>query len=350
MEGKEMLKTKRSVLLVISLVISLFITVFLYIYDQLQPLEPHADEEKLIRIPSGSNSKEVAQLLEDKQLIKNAFIFQLYLTWMGYDDEIQAGHYKLSKQMGTLEIAKKLISGDVTHETIRFTIPEGLNIEQIADRLEAEGLINKETFLQLAKEGNFDYVFIKQIPADQRLIYRLEGYLYPDTYEINQHASEKEIINKMLAQFQAHWQEAWNQILEQRKITLHDLITIASIVEREVMLDQERPMVAGVIYNRLKSGWKLQIDATIQYVLKKHKDRLLYKDLKIEHPYNTYLHVGLPPGPISNPGIESIKAALFPDENDYFFYVTKKDHSGEHYFSKTYQEHLKMDAKSRGIQ
>ncbi|HDR67528.1 MAG TPA: endolytic transglycosylase MltG, partial [Bacteroidaceae bacterium] len=144
------------------------------------------------------------------------------------------------------------------------------------------------------------------------------------------------------------WKAEWTTEIEKKNMSIHDIVTLASIVEREVVVDKERPIVAGVFYNRLKDDWNLQSCATVQFILGKQKDRLTFDDLEIKNPYNTYVNQGLPPGPIGNPGRKSLEAAVYPAEHDYYFFVTKKDNSGEHYFSRTFAEHQKYNAKSRG--
>lgn len=341
-------KNKKIFLMISGLI--LIIAVFtIYIYDQLQPVKPYSNEDKVIlNIPHGSTVNEITKLLKEKQLVKNELFFKIYLKYTGYDEDIKAGEFQLSRSMNIKEIIGKFVTGDVVEETVRFTIPEGYHVVQIAEILAQQGLINKDKFLQLVENGDFDFEFLKRIPHEKNMEYKLEGYLYPDTYEVMRGATEEEIINIMLAQFQKKWKPEWNTIIEKKGMNLHQIVTIASIVEREVVVENERPIVAGVIYNRLKNEWNLQIDATVQYILGNQKERLTYDDLQIKHPYNTYLNVGLPPGPISNPGISSIEAAIFPENHAYYFYVTKKDSSGEHYFSETYAEHKQYDLKSRG--
>lgn len=320
----------------------------LHVNSQLNAVDNSNIELIEIKIPNGSSPVEIANILKENNLIKNKNIFQMYAKYTGQDVHLKAGQYQFSKSMKVEDIIGKLVKGDTFVETIVFTIPEGYNIEQIANKLEKQGIINRSKFLQLVSQANFDYDFIKEIPNNNRLKYKLEGYLFPKTYEIKKEATEDEIINMMLSQFQKEWDEKWTEELKEKNLSLHEVVTLASIIEREVSVDKERKIVSGVLYNRLNNEWKLQVDATIQYILGKQRSIVTYQDLEINNPYNTYIYKGLPPGPIANPGIESIKAAIFPDKNDYFFYVTKKDNSGEHYFSKTYAEHKKNNRKSKG--
>lgn len=341
-----MLKIAISILAIIAL---LGVLGAIYVNSLFQPVEPLADAEKIqVEIPKGSNPSEIATILKDNDLIKNELIFQLYVKTSGNDVALKAGKFELSKNMDLKEITNQLVNGQAIFDTVKFTIPEGYTVKQIAARLAAQGLVDEERFLQLAKEGNFNYDFIKQIPDDPNIEYKLEGYLFPETYEVKKGATEEEIIDKMLSQFAKEWKSEWTTVIEEQGLTLHEAVTLASIVEREVVVDEERPIVAGVFYNRLDDSWNLQSCATVQFILDKQKENLTYDDLEIDNPYNTYVYQGLPPGPIGSPGRSSLEATVYPEEHDYYFFVTKKDNSGEHYFSKTYEEHLKNDANSRG--
>ncbi|OMF31745.1 aminodeoxychorismate lyase [Paenibacillus sp. FSL H8-0548] len=321
-----------------------------YVWSSLKPTA--AGEVQKIDIPKGSSANEVADLLEQQGLIKNSFIFKYYLKLNDQGTRFQAGIYELSPGMDKDAIIAKLNAGDtVAAETIRFTIPEGFTVLQMADKLAAENLINKETFISLvASQTNWgDVEAVRSIPESDKLHQRLEGYLFPETYEMKKESTEEDIIKRMASELDrklASLPEGWMDVLDERKISFHELLTIASLVEREVVVDEERALVAGIIYNRLADGMMLQIDATVQYSLDKPKERLYEKDLLVESPYNTYKVDGLPPGPIASPSFDSIEAALYPEKSDYLFYVTKKDGSQSHLFAKTYKEHLRNIEKS----
>lgn len=325
-------------------------SVAFYVWNSLQPTA--AGEMQKFDIPKGTSANEVAELLEQQGLIKNSFIFKYYLKLNDQGSRFQAGQYEISPGMDKDAIIAKLNAGDtVAAETIRFTIPEGFTVLQIADKLAAEKLINKEKFLSLVASTQAwgDAEAVRSIPESDKLHQRLEGYLFPETYEMKKESTEEDIIKRMVSEFDrklATLPEGWMDVLEEKKMTLHELLTIASLVEREVVVDEERALVAGVIYNRIADGMKLQIDATVQYSLDKPKERLYEKDLLVDSPYNTYKVEGLPPGPIASPSFDSIEAALYPEDTDYFFYVTKKDGSQSHLFAKTYKEHLRNIEKS----
>jgi UPF0755 protein len=228
--------------------------------------------------------------------------------------------------------------------SMRFTIPEGFTVEQIADTLSKAGYVDRTAFIKLADTDRTwgDAEAVRSIPKNAKLRHRLEGYLFPDTYELSKDSKPAEIIIRMLEELDRKLDtlpENWEETMAERKIDFHQLLTIASLIEREVVVDDERPIVAGIIYNRLAKGMPLQIDATVQYSLDKPKERLFEGDLKVDSPYNTYKIKGLPPGPIASPSLKSIEAALYPAKTDYLYYVTKKDGSHEHLFARTLREH-----------
>lgn len=319
-----------------------------YVYQQLQPVEGE-QVAKNVTIPTGSSVPEIGRLLEEQGLIKNADLFSYYVKVKGVAPQLKAGEYQFTTGQTIDDMLQAMIDGKTVVSAKRFTIPEGWNVEQIADHLAEEGIVNKEEFLKEVNTGSFpEYPFVAAIPKKEGRKYRLEGYLFPETYEVNKEATAHDVIARMLAQFQKEWQPEWTDLLKKRNLTMDEAVTLASIVEREVKVDKERPIVAGVYYNRLRDKWPLQADATIQFIFGKQRDRLTYDDLKVKSPYNTYINPGLPPGPIANPGRESLEAVVKPAQHDYFFYVTKKDGTSEHYFSRTLQEHQANDAKSRG--
>ncbi|MFM9279192.1 endolytic transglycosylase MltG [Paenibacillus jiagnxiensis] len=324
----------------------------LYLRQMMQPVQQQAGTVAFT-VEQGMRTSQIADLLEQKGLIRNSNVFKAYLKLTKQGSNFQAGKYEAQPGMTYEQLIAKLSSGDVVpEEMIRFTVPEGFTVLQIADRLQQEGIADKEEFLKLANDpAQFDMPLLAHIPEDKQLRYKLEGYLFPETYELPKGSSVKEMMTAMLEQTQKELDSIPNleQKLEERHETLHELLTVASLVEREVVVDSERPIVAGVIYNRLEKGQKLEIDATVQYMLNKQKERLLFKDLEVDSPYNTYTNEGLPAGPIASPSLSSIQAALEPAKTDYFFYVTKKDGSQEHLFAKTYQEHLNNIKKSQNV-
>lgn len=324
----------------------------LYVSNALKPVAAEDKEVRLV-IPAGTGSAGIARLLEEHGLIRDARVFRYYLLYKQEGSRFQAGEYAMRPGMELDEIIAKMNSGDIVkEEMIRFTIPEGFTVLQIADRLSELEQFDRETFLALAdsKEALPGAKWAAEIPDEPGLRHRLEGYLFPETYEMKKDSTTKDIVQRMASQLDRKLAELpsdWPDRLEQLKLSFHEMMTVASLIEREVVDDEERPLVASVIYNRMKIAMKLQIDATVQYAFDTPKERLFEKDLQVDSPYNTYRIGGLPPGPIAAPSLKSIRAALYPAESDYLFYVTKNDGTPKHAFARTYNEHLKNIAESR---
>ncbi|MBD0381758.1 endolytic transglycosylase MltG [Paenibacillus sedimenti] len=352
-------KPKRSKLKLIWLIIGLLLLVIigfvsgvgLYIANALQPM-PASEQDARVSIPQGAGSGDIAKELEAKGLIKNSSIFTYYLKVKKQGSRFQAGEYSMKPGMTFDEMIEKLNKGEtVKEEVIRVTIPEGYTIEQIADKLGDQTPWKADVFLQLADaQSQFKSDAIGTLPDNKNIKHRLEGYLFPETYEFKKGSTEQQFIertiqelDKKLATLPSDWQDK----LQARGLTVHQMLTIASLIEREVVVDDERALVSGVINNRLTKNMPLQIDATVQYLFGKPKERLLEKDLQIQSPYNTYLNPGLPPGPIASPSLASIKAAVYPEETKYLFYVTKKDGTKGHLFAETFDEHKKNIAASK---
>ncbi|WAM31144.1 endolytic transglycosylase MltG [Caldicellulosiruptor naganoensis] len=308
------------------------ITMSVLLLAILLKLQKPKTKEVYVEIPQNTSVKNVAMILKEKGIIKNPYLFMLYVKINNY--KIAAGSYKFSSSMSYKELCEALQKGIVFKKTIRFTIPEGFTCVQIAKRLSSLGIVDEKKFLDEINNYNFDFQF--KYPS-KNVKYKLEGFLYPDTYEIYIGESEKDIIKRMLNRFL----EVYNSIKHKKTTQLDDIQTVilASIVEKEAKKDFERPIIAGVFLNRLSQGIKLESCATVEYILPFHKEVLSYEDVKIRSPYNTYLYKGLPPSAVCNPGKESLLAALNPQKTDYLFFVAKKD--GSHIFSRTYEEHLK---------
>jgi UPF0755 protein len=344
---------KRMIIILMVLVIlalAAFVAGSNYYNQQLQPVEPEAvDDYRLIEIPSGANAALIGELLYEAGLIRNQQVFQLHVRRYNLGHRFIAGIYNLSPSNSADQIVEKLISGDIYADTIWFTIPEGFTVKEIAQRLEAKGLVESAVFLDFARvpsAGTLErFTFLKAV-TDPEVEYLLEGYLFPDTYEVYPESGVEEIVGLMLSRLEQIVTAEDLRRIDQLNSSLHEILTIAAMVEREGRVDHERPLIAGIIYNRLEIGMLLQIDATIQYALGETKEFLTFKDLEIESPYNTYLFGGLPPGPIAAPGAASINAALYPEASDYLFYNYKYDGSGEHFFSHNLQEHLENVAKA----
>jgi UPF0755 protein len=308
--------------------------------DEFAEINIKQGEEVFVEIPYNSNTAAIANLLSENSIIKSTFIFKVLSKVKGYDGLYQSCVHKLSQGLGYDEVMQILVSKP---ESVKVMIPEGYTYKQIVDLLVSKKLIDRDEFEKVANTENFDYLFLKDLPPRE---HRLEGYLFPDTYEFGMNTSEKEIIRKMLDNFNRKFKypEFYDKAKD-IKLTPDQVIILASIVEREAQKHEERRTIAGVFYKRMnskdKSLRKLQSCATIQYISMytdgKYLDKILEKDTKVSHPYNTYENEGLPPGPISSPGLDSIEAALYPEDTDYLFFVAKGD--GSHQFSRTYSEH-----------
>lgn len=300
------------------------------------------DEEFLVTVPRGASSGQIGQILAEQGLVHDARAFGLYLRYYELDGKIQAGTYYLSPAYSLAEIVDKLVAGQVHRETIRFTVPEGMFILGIADRLAQRGIVDKERFLELVQDRELwdDFWFIQEIPANAEWF--LEGYLFPDTYEIAADAEDREerVIRVMLRRFEQLFTQEMRERADDLGFSVHQVVTLSSIVEKEAVVDSERPLIAGVFHNRLKQRMMLQSCATVNYILKDFSIRALTTaQMNIKDPYNTYVNTGLPPGPIAAPGIRSLRATLWPEETNYLFFVAKDDGSNQHYFARTYAEH-----------
>ncbi|QHI73694.1 endolytic transglycosylase MltG [Aminipila terrae] len=326
-----------NIIVIISvLVVILTGSIFYYVSNLGKPFDKNNTRAVAVNIPPGSGTGTIGQILQKNRIISSANNFKLLSKMDGNDGKYKAGEYSLSPSMTIEQIMKIIISGD--SNTGRFTIPEGLTLKETAEKLAAKNLINKESFMSEAQYGTFNYKFMSLLPNNAN---RLEGFLYPETYDIYTTASEHEIINKMLAQFDKLVTDEYYNRATAMGYDMYKIITIASLIEKETLVSSEKATVASVIYNRLAINMPLQIDAAVQYALPEHKDRLDYNDLQVNSPYNTYQNTGLPPGPICSPGIDSIKAALYPADTNYYYYVLSAEKNGSHKFSNTYEEFLK---------
>jgi len=269
----------------------------------------------------------IANRLQEESLIRSAWAFKVYLKLTG-KIIVQPGMYDLSPNQSLPKVANLIASGDTAN--VNVTIPEGYTLAQIADQVEQKNLVDKEEFLQIANNFPPDYDFLKSRPADKSL----EGFLFPDTYRFIK-GDATLIIRQMLDNFGSKYRSDIQPDLGDK--SLYEVLTIASMVEREVQKDEDRPMIAGVIYNRLRIGVRLDIDATVRFIINNWKDPLTKADLSIDSPYNTRRYGGLPPGPICNPGLASIKATLHPTDHKYYYYLT--DYEGITHYAKTLNEH-----------
>ncbi len=286
-----------------------------------------------IVISEGEGIGEASAELESMGIIKHPLFFKLYSRLGGFDGNVQPGSLTVKDGMSYGDILQLLITPNRSATTI--VIPEGYEVRQIAETLCDAGLADWNRFYDALNNDTYDYRFFADIPQREN---KLEGYLFPATYEISEGMTEHEIIDLMLQAFNNQFKDEYYERAAQMNMSVDQIVTLASIIERETDSDAERAKVAGVFYNRINSGMKLQSCATVQYVLGERKPVLSIADTQTDSPYNTYIYPGLPVGPISNPGIACIEAALYPEETDAYYFVQGQD--GQHIFSATYEEHL----------
>ncbi|MBM4465954.1 MAG: endolytic transglycosylase MltG [Chloroflexi bacterium] len=291
-------------------------------------------------VEPGETAGDIALRLKRSGLINDAELFRLLARSYKADSKLEAGRYELRANMSMEEIIEALQHGRL--EEIAVTIPEGWRAEQIAEMLVEEVGIDGGKFLALVQNGVFDYEFLQDRPPEAGL----EGFLFPDTYLFPVQPTALDIIERMLDNFDQRFTAEMRQAAVEREMTIRQVVTLASIVEREAVVAEERPIIAGVFLNRLEKGMNLEACPTVQYALGFQEDTgqwwktpvTLEEFAQVNSPYNTYLHRGLPPGPICNPGFASIQAVLEPVESDYLYFLAKGD--GSHAFAKTFEEHL----------
>lgn len=337
------MKSLKVILAVSILLVSLFMVTGCQAVDRLnEAVDINNKAEVIYTVANGATTTSIADDLESIGLIQNSGTFKLLAKENGSEGMMQAGEYSLSKSMSSEDIMLKMVAGDVIEDTVFFTIPEGYEVHEIATLLETEGLINKEEFYRVLQEETFDYKFLEGVSRE----YNLEGYLFPDTYEIESGASEYDIVVKMLDRFDEKFKDEYYDRALELGMTIDEVVTMATIIEREAMKDEEREIISSVFYNRIKDGYLLQSCATVQYILGERKTVLSIPDTQIDSPYNTYMYTGLPPAPIASPGEASIIAALYPADTNYYYFVTKETNDGSHYFNETLSGHNSDAAKS----
>jgi len=302
----------------------------------------------IINIPRGYGASQVAELLQSRGIIDGKYGFYLIINMFRLQNRMQAGTYEFTPNMSLIRIVWKIRSGDIIPPMlVKLIFPEGLSIYKMGRFMEREGVGDGIAFQELTKNAltrslldKFPFLF--DVPTES-----LEGYLFPDTYLVPSNIGTEQMANIMLSRFNRVVMSYWNKNYKKmtRKLSLHESITLASIIEKEAAIDSERPLISSVYHNRLRIRMHLGADPTIKYVLERPGKIVSYDDLKINSPYNTYRRYGLPPGPICNPGISSVKAAMFPDNSDYLYFVARAD--GSHIFSKTLVEHQAAQKQTR---
>lgn len=285
-------------------------------------------EVKLFKVEKGESAKVIAEHLKNSNLIENQFFFQLYVFLSLRQYALKSGEYELSQTMSIRDIADTIVLGG-TNEVL-VTIPEGFTLKQVEERLVGAGLIEQN--------GLASYRFSDSAPlvlSDKPKSASLEGYLFPDTYRFFKDAKLPDIVNKMVANLDNKLTSDLKTAIKNSSYTIYEILTMASLIEKEVKSDSDREIVSGILWKRLKAKIPLQVDATLVYIT--GRNEIFDTDKKINSPYNTYFYRGLPKGPISNPGLSAIRAAIFPKSSPYWYYLSAKD--GATIFSKTLEEH-----------
>lgn len=328
-------KLKKTVLWLLAAVVAF--GVFCSVVVDIFGLVPGKGKTVLVAVQHGDTAIQIAETLKNDGIIHHPLLFRLYVRIKGGDYVFQRGGHELGKSMSYGKIARKLTEAPEVRydETVKVVIPEGYEARQIAEVLEEYGLVNKESFLKELEKGDFDFEFLKNLERNEN---RLEGYLFPATYEFSVYENERDIIKKMLDAFEIYILPLYNQA--QTEFSLDEVVTFASLVEREAANDSERQIVASVFYNRMNADMTLSSCATVQYIIKERKPILSNLDIRIKSPYNTYINKGLPIGPIASPGANSVKAVLNPAKTDYFYFAARADGS-ENVFARTGEEHLR---------
>ena len=299
-----------------------------------------------IDIAEDDDIADIADKLHEAGLVRYTFLFRLYSKFADAEEKISPGSYEVKGTMDYRALVSAMRSTSSYRTVISVTIPEGFTVEQILLRLSDSGVNTYEKLRDVCDNYEFEYSFLEGLPKGKN---RLEGYLFPDTYDFYINDTPVSAINKMLSNFNRKLTTSLREKIDESGYTMREILTIASLIEKEAANNSERGEISSVIHNRLNSkNFKLlQIDATIQYVLPDRKDKLSTEDTKIDNPYNTYKYEGLPPGPICNPGVASIKAALNPSDTKYYFYALTEE--GVHAFSRTAEEHQAVIDANPGV-
>lgn len=309
-------------------------------------------KDKLFVIERGQGVHEISYNLKQEGFIKNSFIFETYVWAKKVGNKFQAGEYALNTGADIAEITKILTSGHVLSQEREIKILEGWNINDMAEYLENEKIAPKAEFLKIVSAENWKSAFFGGevdlnsilIPSEIKFLANipegksLEGFLFPDTYRIYKNAAPVDISEKMLTNFGLKLDEKIVKDIENQGKNFYEIITMASIIQKEVAKTEDMKMVSDIFWRRIGVGMPLQSCATIAYILGENKEQYSYEDTRIESPYNTYLNSGLPPTPICNPGLAAITAAIYPEKNEYWYFLSKSD-TGETVFSKTLEEH-----------
>jgi len=307
-------------------------------------------------VAKGESVEKIAANLREADLIKSEFYFKIYIWRSDNEANIQAGEYILNPRQSIKEMVEILVAGGAANQERTIRIIEGWNLSDIGYYFENQGMFQAEELMELVGFPKIDYRVNKEMPFpkdyaqeysflnDKPAYYGLEGYLFPDTYRIFKDANLDDIVKKMLDNFDKKLTDQMRADIAEQGKTIYDTITMASVIEKEVRSEKDMKIVSGIFWDRIKNGQPLESCATLAYILGVNKPQYTVEDTKIDSPYNTYLILGLPPGPICNPGLNAIKAAIYPEYTKYNFFLNRPD-SGETIFSASYEDHLRNKAK-----
>ncbi|MBX4187061.1 MAG: endolytic transglycosylase MltG [Candidatus Doudnabacteria bacterium] len=337
---------RNSVLLILGLLVVTALVLGIYYYTKVNRAATSESREVRVSIAKGSSTRQIATDLENQKVISNKNIFIIYSKLHNAGGKIQAGDYLLNSNMTVAEVVDVLTAGKVAASGTNVTIVEGLNNKQIGNYLVSRGIIQNRSDLEnVLDQDNFNFKF--ETEAKQ---FNYQGFLFPDTYKLSKDKSVADLVSKMLNNFESKISDQMLTDIQKQNRKLSNVLILASIIEKEVgrnkekitaedlqAMNQERKLVASVFYNRLQIGMALESDATVNYITGKADRSVTIEDTKIKSPYNTYRQAGLPPAPISNPGLDSIMSAIYPADTDYLYFLNAPD--GTAYFAKTLAEH-----------
>lgn len=345
-----------STIVISAIVICAVVIIFAFTQYWHSGMKPVSDSQKakVVHVPAGSTTKQIGNILEDKGLIRSSFVFEYYAKTHD-ESNFQAGYYTLSPNMGVKKLISTMEKGSSSDPRgmpiAVVTIPEGYTVEQVADLIAKNTSFKKKEFLALMKNADF---YQKMANKYSQLLsseednlsdvrYYFEGYLFPATYNLYEGESLKEFVESMVAQMNKVMKPYYQQI-EENGMTVQQVLTLASLVEKEGVKESDRRNIAQVFLNRIKAGMPLQSDITVLYAMNKHKVNLSIQDTKYDSPYNLYINRGYGPGPFNNPSKQAIDAVVYPTKNDYLYFLADVK-TGKVYFAKTYQEHLQLSKK-----
>jgi len=328
----------RSAVLGVLLVLGVLGAIFV-IYSAATGGEAGPRESARMQVVKGDTLSDVAAKLEEAGVIKSALVFELQARYEGYGTEIKTGRYTFEPGQDSREILRKLTVGQAA-PTFTLTIPEGLTIKETAGTIAADSSVPALEFEEAARRTDYGYAFL-----DNSDVKTTEGYLFPAKYDFEKGVTARQIVDRLLEQYLLETQDLdFADAKERLDLTENQVVTVASLVEKEAASPEEKPLIASVIYNRMRKDMPLQIDATIQYALKRPRANLSLADLKVDSAYNTYENKGLPPGPICSPGRESLLAALNPANTNYLYYVLEAN-GEKHFFTESYDDFLRAKAE-----